>query len=43
MAELDDPYRLQALHDSGLLRKEMAARFDHLAFTVRNAAEGGPR
>jgi GAF domain-containing protein len=34
MPQLDDRLRLQALNDSGLLRKDVTCRFDHLVFTA---------
>lgn len=34
MPLLDDPARLQALQASGLLRKDVPRRFDHLVFTA---------
>lgn len=34
MARLDDPERLQALQASGLLRKEVAERLDHLTYSA---------
>ena len=34
MPRLDDRERLHALHTSGLLRKDVTCRFDHLVFTA---------